>query len=81
MLGELSISCPSALQSPHHSPALVLNLSGSSTHHSPVPFCRCFEAPRVDDTPCVGREMSNPAVPNWGCAPGTTCETASTGND
>lgn len=31
-------------------------------------------APRTDDTPCIGREMSDPAVPNWGCAAGTTCE-------
>ena len=43
----------------------------------PLPMRRCFEAPRPDDTPCVGREMSNPAVPNWGCAPGTTCERVS----
>lgn len=35
---------------------------------------QCFPSPRPDDTPCVGREMTNPAVPNWGCAAGTTCE-------
>ncbi|KAI7844318.1 hypothetical protein COHA_002116 [Chlorella ohadii] len=35
---------------------------------------QCFVAPRTADTPCVGREMNNPAVPNWGCAAGTSCE-------